>query len=157
MSHLNGAAGAAIADRVCFFSTGGLIKSWDWFIERELGDKLPTHEMLLSFLLPRDCSLLRKTGYVEQPLRQVLVSKVVGSTIGQPNGSIHLKGDKVEILLSTLNLDLYDVDELSAKCVYWDVSTQEWSTDGCELVSTNGKIISGPQWARIFHSIYFYI
>lgn len=46
-----------------------------------------------------------------KPVRQVLVSKVVGASLGQPNGSsIHLADDQAEILLSTLNLDVYDVD-----------------------------------------------
>ena len=74
------------------------------------------------------------------PLRQVLVSKVIGATIGQPDESIQLNGSKVEILLSTLNLDHYEVNQSSAKCVYWDVSMQEWASDGCELVKITGKI-----------------
>ena len=37
----------------------------------------------------------------------------------------------------------------------WDALTLEWSNDGCELVDTIGKIIREPQWARMFHSIYF--
>jgi hypothetical protein len=42
-----------------------------------------------------------------KPVRQVLVSKVVGASLGQPNGSsIYLADDQAEILLSTLNLDV---------------------------------------------------
>ena len=75
-----------------------------------------------------------------EPVKQVLVSKVVGASLGQPNGTtIHLTDDKAEILLNTLNLDVYDVDEMSVKCAYWNVSTQDWSFDGCEVV-TNSKI-----------------
>ncbi|XP_046446417.1 adhesion G protein-coupled receptor L3-like [Daphnia pulex] len=74
-----------------------------------------------------------------KPVRQVLVSKVVGASLGQPNGSsIHLADDQAEILLSTLNLDVYDVDEKSVRCAYWNVSTQDWSFDGC-VVATNNK------------------
>nr|CAH0106133.1 unnamed protein product [Daphnia galeata] len=46
-------------------------------------------------------------------------------------------GEFVEILLSTLNLDLYEVNETSATCVFWDSSTEDWSSDGCEKVVTN--------------------
>ena len=96
------------------------------------------HYCFFSFVC-RVISLL-ESGDVAPPLRQVLVSKVVGATLGQPNGSIHLNGTKVEIILSTLNLDLYEVNQSSAICAYWNVSTQEWSFDGCELVGINGKI-----------------
>ena len=74
-----------------------------------------------------------------EPIGQVLVSKVLGATLGQPNGSIQFVDGKVEILLSTLNLDLYEVDETSATCVFWDTSTEDWSSDGCEVLVTNGE------------------
>jgi hypothetical protein len=67
------------------------------------------------------------------------VSKVLGATLGQPNGSIQFVDGKVEILLSTLNLDLYEVNETSATCVFWNTSTEDWSSDGCEVVVTNGE------------------
>ena len=67
------------------------------------------------------------------------MSKVLGATLGQPNGSIQFVDGKVEILLSTLNLDLYEVDETSATCVFWDTSTEDWSSDGCEVLVTNGE------------------
>ena len=85
------------------------------------------------------------------PLRQVLVSRVIGATIGQSSGSIQLNGSKVEILLSTLNLDRYEVNQSSATCVYWDVSIQEWSSDGCELLDTNGRIY----WHAIVQKVLF--
>jgi hypothetical protein len=79
------------------------------------------------------------------PVRQVLVSKVVGASLGQPNGtSIHLTENKAEILLNTLKLDVYDVDEKSVRCAYWNVSNQDWSFDGCEVV-TNSKF---PYYSR---------
>ena len=69
-----------------------------------------------------------------------MVSKVLGATLGQPNGSIQFDdGEFVEILLSTLNLDLYEVNETSATCVFWNTSTEDWSSDGCEVVVTNGE------------------
>ena len=68
-----------------------------------------------------------------------MVSKVLGATLGQPNGSIQFVDGKVEILLSTLNLDLYEVNETSATCVFWNTSTEDWSSDGCEVVVTNGE------------------
>lgn len=68
-----------------------------------------------------------------------MVSKVLGATLGQPNGSIHFVDGKVEILLSTLNLDRYEVNKTTATCVFWDTLTQEWSSDGCEVVETNGE------------------
>ncbi|XP_032778359.2 adhesion G protein-coupled receptor L3 [Daphnia magna] len=73
------------------------------------------------------------------PIKQVVVSKVMGATLGEPNGHIHFVDGKVEILLSTLNLNLYEVDRTSARCAYWNVSTQDWSFDGCEVVETNDK------------------
>ena len=73
-----------------------------------------------------------------EPIGQVVVSKVLGATLGQPDESIHFVDGKVEILLSTLNLDLYEVNETSATCVFWDPSTEDWSSDGCEVVVTNG-------------------
>ncbi|XP_046446437.1 adhesion G protein-coupled receptor L3-like [Daphnia pulex] len=74
-----------------------------------------------------------------EPIGQVVVSKVLGATLGQPNGSIHFVDGKVEILLSTLNLDRYEVNKTTATCVFWDTLTQEWSSDGCEVVETNDK------------------
>jgi hypothetical protein len=75
------------------------------------------------------------------------VSKVLGATLGQPNGTVHFVDGKVEILLSTLNPDLYEVNETSATCVYWDVLMEDWSSDGCEMVASNGP----------FHIIQIYL
>jgi len=74
-----------------------------------------------------------------EPIGQVVVSKVLGATLGQPNGSVQFVNGMVEILLSTLNLDRYEVNKATATCVYWDTLTQDWSTEGCEVVVTNGE------------------
>lgn len=132
------------AARWCLFSQRGLNKGLEIdSLKEKIGDSLSpsSHAMTISlhyhfFLVaPR---LFKEQNGTTGPLRQILVSKVIGATLG--NGSINLNGGKVEILLSTLNLDLYDVDRSSAKCAYWDVSKQDWSFDGCELVPTNGSI-----------------
>ncbi|XP_057372837.1 adhesion G protein-coupled receptor L3-like isoform X2 [Daphnia carinata] len=68
------------------------------------------------------------------PIRQVVVSRAIGATIGEPNGSIYFVDGKVEILLSTLNRNLYEVNATSATCAYWNTSTQDWSFDGCEVI-----------------------
>jgi hypothetical protein len=89
-----------------------------------------------------------------KPVRQVLVSKVVGASLGQPNGSsIHLADDQAEILLSTLNLDVYDVDEKSVRCAYWNVSTQDWSFDGCVVATNSKSVISTTRWSIHFNSL----
>ncbi|KAI9565575.1 hypothetical protein GHT06_009367 [Daphnia sinensis] len=74
-----------------------------------------------------------------EPIKQVVVSKVMGATLGEPNEHVHFFNGNVEILLSTLNLNLYQVDPVSARCAYWNVSTQDWSFDGCQVVETNDQ------------------
>ena len=93
-----------------------------------------------------------------EPIGQVLVSKVLGATLGEPNGSIHFVKGKVEILLSTLNLNQYEVNDTTATCVYWDTLTQEWSSEGCELVDTNGQFLTVYIFIRFRYSqIHFYL
>ncbi|KAI9565576.1 hypothetical protein GHT06_009368 [Daphnia sinensis] len=76
---------------------------------------------------------------VSVPISQVVVSNAMGATIGEPNGSIQFVDGKVEILLSTLNRNLYEVNATSATCAYWNVSMQDWAFDGCELIYANDE------------------
>lgn len=69
------------------------------------------------------------------------MSRMLGATLGQPNQSVQFNNGKVEILLSTIDFDVYDVDQTSAKCAYWSSSEKTWAFDGCEVVPTKGKLI----------------
>lgn len=83
--------------------------------------------------------LFEENQTVPVPIRQVVVSKAMGATIGESNGSIQFVDGKVEILLSTLNRNLYEVNATSATCAYWNASLQDWSFDGCEVIYANDE------------------
>lgn len=72
-----------------------------------------------------------------KPLRQVLVSKVMGATLGKPGESLQLTG-KVELFFY-VQQPLYDLNRSSASCVFWKSQSLEWSTDGCEVIPSLGN------------------
>lgn len=76
-----------------------------------------------------------------KPIRQAVVSRILGSTLGQSNQSVQFIEGKVEILLSTVGLNRYDVNKSSAQCAYWNTSEKDWAFDGCEKIPTKGKLI----------------
>ena len=76
-------------------------------------------------------------GTAPKPLEQVVVTNVLGASLCQQNGRAQLIDDKIEIFLSNKN-GRYEADKSSAKCVYWDTATRDWSSDGCQVMPNNG-------------------
>lgn len=124
-----------LSQRIPHFKIFSMATHW-----RKCHPSSPNNDLAFICIQSYVSQLFEENRTNSDPIKQVVVSKVMGATLGEPNGHIHFVDGKVEILLSTLNLNLYEVDRTSARCAYWNVSTQDWSFDGCEVVETNGKI-----------------
>lgn len=67
----------------------------------------------------------------------MLVSKVMGATIGNPGKSLQLIS-KVDLFFSVSQFS-FELNKSSASCVFWDTQSHGWSTDGCEVIPSRGN------------------
>ena len=76
-------------------------------------------------------------GTAPKPLERVVVTNVLGASLCQQYETTQPIDDKIEIFFSR-EKGRYEADKSSAKCVYWDITTRDWSSDGCQVMSNNG-------------------
>lgn len=94
-----------------------------------------------------------------QSLKEIVNTFVLGATIGQANVSVSLGGNLtdaqnctfdangyVEIQMKTLDSKRYQTS--NRRCVFWDVTSQSWSDEGCCMVPNSGNLFS-PIYSKL--------
>lgn len=75
-----------------------------------------------------------------QPLKSVLNTAMLGSTLGEPGMSVQFPedGNGVIVKLKKKSGKNYTTD--NERCVFWDPLRLDWSDKGCVLINTSNSI-----------------